>query len=48
MKEIEAFVFDVFGTVVDWESTVTAVLELLGHKHNILQGKRIPRSRCRE
>ena len=39
MKEIKAFVFDVFGTVVDWESTVVAELRVLGDKHRVLQGR---------
>ena len=39
MKEIRAFVFDVFGTVVDWESTVVAELKALGDKHKVSHGK---------
>ncbi|KAF9010045.1 HAD-like domain-containing protein [Cyathus striatus] len=34
MQRIEAFVFDVFGTVVDWRSTVTRELKQFGEKHN--------------
>ena len=37
---IEAFVFDVFGTVVDWRSSVTAELKALGAKHELTAGER--------
>ncbi|TFK32194.1 haloacid dehalogenase [Crucibulum laeve] len=33
MPKIEALIFDVFGTVVDWQSTVTRELKELGEKH---------------
>lgn len=38
---IEAFVFDVFGTVVDWRSSVTAELQALGNKHGLTAGERV-------
>ena len=37
---IEAFVFDVFGTVVDWRSSVTAELKALGTKYGLTAGER--------
>ncbi|TFK33727.1 haloacid dehalogenase [Crucibulum laeve] len=33
MPKIEALIFDVFGTVVDWRSTVTRELKKLGERH---------------
>ncbi|KAF9479218.1 haloacid dehalogenase [Pholiota conissans] len=33
MAPIKAFLFDVFGTVVDWRSSVVAELETLGKEH---------------
>ncbi len=35
MDKIDAFIFDVFGTVVDWESAVVADLESLGAPQGI-------------
>lgn len=34
MDQVEALLFDVFGTVVDWRSTVTREVKALGEKHN--------------
>jgi len=38
MQPFEALLFDVFGTVVDWRSSVVAELETLGKKHGIDPG----------
>ena len=38
MKEIKALIFDVFGTVVDWRSAVTAKLKALGEQHGTPPG----------
>ncbi len=38
---IEAFVFDVFGTVVDWRSSVTAELKALRTKYGLTAGARV-------
>lgn len=35
MDGVEALVFDVFGTVVDWRSSVEEELESLGKKYSI-------------
>lgn len=35
MDGVEAFIFDVFGTVVDWRSTVVGELTRLGEKYDI-------------
>ncbi|KAF4610217.1 hypothetical protein D9613_010349 [Agrocybe pediades] len=35
MDEVEALVFDVFGTVVDWRSSVAAELQALGKEHGV-------------
>jgi 2-haloacid dehalogenase len=35
MQSIKALVFDVFGTVVDWRSSIIAELQKLGEKHGI-------------
>jgi 2-haloacid dehalogenase len=35
MDGVEALVFDVFGTVVDWRSSVEQELKSLGRKYNI-------------
>ena len=35
LKGVRALVFDVFGTVVDWRSSVIAELESLGRTRNI-------------
>jgi len=35
MQSIKALIFDVFGTVVDWRSSVIAELRELGEKHGI-------------
>ncbi|KAJ6549943.1 haloacid dehalogenase [Mycena capillaripes] len=35
LTDVQALVFDVFGTVVDWHSSVTQELETLGKKHQI-------------
>lgn len=35
MDGIEALVFDVFGTTVDWRSTVEQELEGLGKKYSV-------------
>jgi FMN phosphatase YigB (HAD superfamily) len=35
MKQVQALLFDVFGTVVDWRSSVEAELKELGAKHGI-------------
>jgi len=35
---VKALLFDVFGTVVDWRSSVTSELEALGEKSGILPG----------
>jgi 2-haloalkanoic acid dehalogenase type II len=35
MHPVKALVFDVFGTVVDWRSSVVAELEALGQKHGV-------------
>lgn len=33
LKDVEAFIFDVFGTVVDWRTSVVRELQELGKKH---------------
>ncbi|KAF8154892.1 haloacid dehalogenase [Crassisporium funariophilum] len=38
MHKIKALVFDVFGTVVDWRSSIIAELEIIGEKHGIAAG----------
>ncbi|KDR73168.1 hypothetical protein GALMADRAFT_72635 [Galerina marginata CBS 339.88] len=38
MQPIKALLFDVFGTVVDWRSSVVAELKALGEKHGIDPG----------
>jgi hypothetical protein len=35
LTEVQALLFDVFGTVVDWRGSVTQELEALGKKHSI-------------
>jgi 2-haloacid dehalogenase len=35
LPEVQALLFDVFGTVVDWHGSVTRELEALGRKHGI-------------
>ncbi|KAH6906853.1 HAD-like domain-containing protein [Coprinopsis sp. MPI-PUGE-AT-0042] len=35
MKQVKALLFDVFGTVVDWRTSVEAELKALGAKHGI-------------
>lgn len=35
MDGVEALVFDVFGTVVDWRSSVVEELRSLGKKHSV-------------
>lgn len=35
MKRVKALIFDVFGTVVDWRTSVEAELKALGDKHGI-------------
>jgi FMN phosphatase YigB (HAD superfamily) len=35
MQSIKALIFDVFGTVVDWRSSIIAELQELGEKHGI-------------
>jgi hypothetical protein len=35
LKDIDAFVFDVFGTVVDWRTNVVKEVEELGKKHGV-------------
>jgi len=35
LKNVEAFIFDVFGTVVDWRTSVVKELKELGRKHGI-------------
>ncbi|KAK7049930.1 hypothetical protein VNI00_005360 [Paramarasmius palmivorus] len=35
MEDIEALVFDVFGTTVDWRTSVVKELEELGSKHSL-------------
>ena len=39
MDEVKALLFDVFGTVVDWRSSVVSELEALGEKSGIAPGK---------
>ncbi|PPQ70162.1 hypothetical protein CVT24_003889 [Panaeolus cyanescens] len=39
MHQIKALVFDVFGTVVDWRSSVVSQLEAFGERHGIAAGK---------
>lgn len=38
MNNVKAFVFDVFGTVVDWRTSVVAELQAQGAKHGIKPG----------
>ncbi|KAF8961184.1 haloacid dehalogenase [Flammula alnicola] len=35
MDNVKALIFDVFGTVVDWRSSVVAELEVLGKQHGV-------------
>lgn len=42
MDQVKALLFDVFGTVVDWRSSVISELEALGEKSGIAPGK-LPR-----
>ena len=39
MDQVKALVFDVFGTVVDWRSSVISELEALGEKSGIAPSK---------
>ena len=38
MDQVKALLFDVFGTVVDWRSSVISELEALGEKSGIAPG----------
>jgi 2-haloacid dehalogenase len=38
MDQVKALLFDVFGTVVDWRSSVASELEALGDKSGIAPG----------
>lgn len=38
MEQVQALMFDVFGTVVDWRGTIVPELEALGKKHGLPQG----------
>ena len=38
MDQVKALLFDVFGTVVDWRSSVISELETLGEKSGIAPG----------
>ncbi|KAF8908228.1 HAD-like domain-containing protein, partial [Gymnopilus junonius] len=38
MAQIKALIFDVFGTTVDWRTTIVAELEALGKKYDIPSG----------
>ena len=42
MDQVKALLFDVFGTVVDWRSSVISELEALGEKSGIAPGN-LPR-----
>ena len=42
MDQVKALLFDVFGTVVDWRSSVILELEALGEKSGIAPGN-LPR-----
>lgn len=33
LKDVDAFIFDVFGTVVDWRTNVVKEVQELGMKH---------------
>jgi len=35
LKDVEVFIFDVFGTVVDWRTSVIRELQALGKKHGL-------------
>jgi hypothetical protein len=39
MDQVKALLFDVFGTVVDWRSSVISELEALGEKSGVAPGK---------
>jgi FMN phosphatase YigB (HAD superfamily) len=39
MDQVKALLFDVFGTVVDWRSSVISELQALGEKSGIAPGK---------
>lgn len=39
MDQIKALIFDVFGTTVDWRTTIVAELEALGKKYDIPSGE---------
>lgn len=39
MDQVKALVFDVFGTVVDWRSSVIRELEALGDASGVARGK---------
>lgn len=41
MDNVEALIFDVFGTVVDWHGSVTAELVALGQEHSFPGGKHV-------
>jgi FMN phosphatase YigB (HAD superfamily) len=35
MKQVKALIFDIFGTVVDWRTSIEAELKALGDKHGV-------------
>lgn len=39
MDQVKALLFDVFGTVVDWRSSVVSELEILGETSGIVPGQ---------
>ena len=45
MDQVKALLFDVFGTVVDWRSSVVSELEALGEKSGIAPGNHQERYR---